>query len=233
MTCTARRHGDQSAYNHYGCRCASARESARLYRKRHREHRQPAALVDATGSRRRLQAMLAMGWPQKEICKRLGWSSHRTFQHVVNGQQVHRKTHEAIQELADELAMTPGPSAVTRGKSRALGHRTVLAWDDIDRDPEPPVAEPLASRDDVDHAAVVRAASGDKLEVLRDEDRRQVVDRLTREGQTNAEIAGHLGITIDRVDRDRDTLAKRRKREKEREREQELELEQDELQLSI
>lgn len=208
--CTARRHGSQSAYNHYGCRCTGGKEAARLYRKRHRQNRQPAGLVDSTGARRRIQALMAMGWPKAEIGRRLGMSHPNSLSHVLGRDQVRRDTHESISALYEKLCMTSGPSALTRGKARALGYRTALAWNNIDLDPEPVTVEP--DSDQVDPVAVVLAVAGDPPEVLRDVDRRAAVAELVRRGEATTQIAARIGITEKQADRDRDTVGARQRR---------------------
>jgi hypothetical protein len=208
--CTARQHGTPNASKYHGCVCPDTREAVRLYRKRLREGRQPPGLVPAIGTRRRIQALMAIGWPAAEIARRLGWSHNKTLFETLGKEKVRRTTQSAVAALFDELSMTPGPSAITKGRARAAGHLPPLAWDDIDRDPEPPTAEP-DSRDQVDVSAVARAVAGDPPENLRTADRREAVAELVRRRKTSPEIADRLGVTARLVERDRVTLRARKK----------------------
>lgn len=210
--CPSGRHGTVVAYKNHGCRCPDARESYRLYRKRHREGRQPAALVPAIGVRRRLQALMAIGWTQAEIGRRLGWKCHKSFWLAMNADRVHRRTHNAVAKVYDELCMIPGPSAITRGKAIASGYRPPLAWNDIDRDPEPPAVEPDADADQVDPIAVARAVAGEPPAILRDVDRLAAVAELVRRGETTTQIADKLAVDYGQAYRDRDTIRARQRR---------------------
>lgn len=214
--CTARHHDTRSAYDHHGCRCPGAREQARLYHKRSREGRQPAGHVDPDIAVRKLQALQALGHSRAEIARQMGYSGVDIIENIQRATRLQRHTHDAVGRVYDELSMTPGSSNVTRGRARAAGYRPPLAWDDIDHDPEP-AAEHIAGRDDVDHSAIERAVTGDVPEVLHDEDRRRVVDRLADEGRSRSEIAQDLNITVGQVDRDREAMSRRRAREREAE----------------
>lgn len=153
---------------------------------------------------------MAIGWPQLELCRRLGWKTRRSFWSAMNGDQVRRRTHDAVAELYDELSMTPGPSAIVRGQARSAGFRPPLMWDDIDRDVEPPAVKPDA---DTDPIAVARAVAGEPPETLRDVDRRAAVAELVRRGESTAQIADKLGATEEQADRDRDTVGARQRRQ--------------------
>jgi hypothetical protein len=93
------------------------------------------ALVDATGTRRRAQALMAIGYTQTDILGRIGrayavgyrlWHSRQ--------QQVHAETAEKVAAIYDELAMTTPPDSwVTRRARRHASRRgwaPPLAWDD-------------------------------------------------------------------------------------------------------
>lgn len=93
-----------------------------------------SGLVDPTGTRRRLQALVALGHQRKNIAGRLGWSSRTFYEIVRNDRPVLAATRAAVIDLYDELSMTlpaPGPGATrARNSAAAQGWLPPLAWDD-------------------------------------------------------------------------------------------------------
>jgi plasmid maintenance system antidote protein VapI len=177
--CTTDRHDTASAYR-WGCRCPKAREQHRLYYKRRRQGRLPDASVDATGTIRRIEALHALGWRQKDIAAHLGarWQSVAGMR--IAG-RVYRSTADRIAQVYDRLSMTPGPSKLGRERALARGLVPPLAWDDetIDDPAAQPNYGPVRPR-----AEILAAAA----------DRRAEVDRLDRAGLTIAKIAARLEI---------------------------------------
>lgn len=108
----------------------------------------PGALVDAVGTRRRIQALAWVGWSIPQLATRAGidkQSLHRAIRH----DQVTAATATAIRDLYDELwnvAPTPldrhASAAITRtrNRARAEGWHPPMAWDDIDDANETPTA---------------------------------------------------------------------------------------------
>lgn len=104
------------------------------------------ALIDGTGTRRRLQALIAIGWSQTRLAERMGYAL-RNFNYMLHGKRsVTVATHRKVLALYDDLWDTP-PTARNRWELGAI-NRTItyarthgwvppLAWDDdtID-DPE-------------------------------------------------------------------------------------------------
>lgn len=206
--CTARHHNTRSAYDHHGCRCPQARDEARVYHKRLREGRCAAGLVSPLGFRRRVQALMTLGWPKREIAARMGWSPRADIIDVtLRAARIQRRTHAAMDRIYDELCMHQGPSKITAGRARATGHHPPLSWNDIDRDPEPPEADP-GVEDTTDWVAVARAVSGDPPATMRPAERRAAVDQLTRQGRTTGQIAQQVGLTSRHVLRLRSAVHK-------------------------
>ena len=88
--------------------------------------------VPAIGARRRIRALLVIGWTHASICTAAGLPPMRSAVILSQaGDFVALATHDRIAAAYDELAMRPGPSA----RNRRLGYPPPLAWDDID-DPE-------------------------------------------------------------------------------------------------
>ena len=98
----------------------------------------PAALTDATGTHRRVQALAAAGWSQSKIGQRLGMSP-ANFATMMRRQQVTAATAAAARAVYDELWKQPPPetghrekiaAARARNHARAAGWAPPLAWDD-------------------------------------------------------------------------------------------------------
>lgn len=98
--------------------------------------------VDATGTRRRIQALMALGWPQALIGAELG-VKQRAVSNWLARQYVTARNAKAVADLYDRLSMTPGPSEITRSRALARGWVPPLAWDDID-DPAATPQNPTA-----------------------------------------------------------------------------------------
>ena len=79
--------------------------------------------VPNVGARRRIQALLAIGWRHEDISAYLAAKGTRT-QMVLHqrGVWITRATHDAVQVAYDALSMRPGPSHRTRERARALGY---------------------------------------------------------------------------------------------------------------
>lgn len=113
----------------------------------------PAAKVDATGTRRRLQALVAVGWSQSKLAARLGMG-RSNFGCLLERAQVMAATARAVRALYDELWATAPPEAEWRDRaaaSRARNYAALrgwarpLAWDDDEIDN--PEAEPAEAAD--------------------------------------------------------------------------------------
>lgn len=133
MTCTAKRHGTITALMLDGCSCPEAIEDRNRRMRRARKMRQSGRplRVPIVGVRRRIQALMAIGWPRPEIARRIGWQGG-SLGDLANPRrsQVDRRTYLAVRAVYDELADKPGPSARTKGWARNRGYLPPLAWDD-------------------------------------------------------------------------------------------------------
>jgi plasmid maintenance system antidote protein VapI len=157
------------------------------------------AHVDGTGTRRRLQALVCLGWSMSKLAERMGME-RSNFGPVVHGERAVRvKTARAAAALFNELWQTPAPAgthrekiAVSKARRYAREHRWLppLAWDDPDTDREPPVADVV----DVDEVAVDLAMHGDSVRLSAAE-RREAVRRLNVEARlADAVIAQRLAL---------------------------------------
>src|SRR5690606_26964470 len=89
------------------------------------------AQVDATGTTRRIRALVALGWSQSKLADRLG--IQRSNFHLAGGTRptVLAATEKAVETLYDELSMTLPPRAGHRDKiaySRARRYATERGW---------------------------------------------------------------------------------------------------------
>lgn len=98
----------------------------------------PNRYVSLIGSRRRLHALMALGWPYRELAERIGLRSE-TVLDISTGKtmSVRAQTADTIRRAYDDLWDQPGPSTRTRSWAKRNGYALPLAWDDdsID-DPE-------------------------------------------------------------------------------------------------
>ena len=163
------------------------------------------ALVDATGSRRRVQALIVQGWSQIKIAERLGMNASQ-FGRVLRQGSVRQTTYEAIRGLFEEIWNVAPPmdtehdrAAAQRcsGYARALGWLPPLAWDDIDHDDTP---DPLPVVH-VDEVAIELAVAGEKVHLNRLE-RISAILVLNRDHHmSDWQISDHLRIHKDSIQR--------------------------------
>lgn len=119
----------------------------------------PSSLVDATGTRRRLQGLVTIGWPFAELSPRLQLGD-RQIHRVLKRRRVTAATAAAVSALYDELWNTLPPrdtprqaAAVRRAQQYAAENAwaSPLAWDD-DRIDDP-AAKPVGLRSAFDAAS--------------------------------------------------------------------------------
>jgi hypothetical protein len=177
-------------------------------------NRAPHSRVDATGTRRRLQALIAIGWPTEVLAAQLG--RHRnSLCRSMAGQSVTAHTAHEVATLYERLWNSPPPrmtgeqcaaSDAARAHAAAQGWLPPLAWDDIDTDPTPPpLTASLSQCNDLDEFAVERALAGDRItyDDLTPVEQQEVVRRLTAKGTSIRDIAAQLGTTKRTVSRRR------------------------------
>lgn len=99
--------------------------------------RQPGtAYVPSIGAKRRVQALMAIGWRHRDLSAKLGFDTPGLV--YKTGQWITRRKHDAVKDLYDRLWDQPGPNSVhTQRRIAKAGYAPPLAWDDetID-DPE-------------------------------------------------------------------------------------------------
>ncbi|WP_131814940.1 hypothetical protein [Mycolicibacterium porcinum] len=152
----------------------------------------PAAKVDITGTRRRLRALMAIGYKQYELCdlisdsklgNRILWTDRpqRTYAYIA----------ARVVEVFDELQLVPGPSQRARNYAAKQGWHQPLAWDEDTIDD--PDAEPIDCTSDGEivrrNNQIVIPDFADVVADHRDLDR------------TNAQIAESLGMGLQTFER--------------------------------
>ena len=176
--------------------------------------RAPRSRVDATGTRRRLQALIAIGWPAELLADQLGRRPN-SLSRSMTAASVTARTAQDVATLYERLwnsrppRMTSAQRATAdaaQAHAAARGWLPPLAWDDIDTDPTPPLATAGApQRNDIDQIAVDRALAGDHITYhdLTTVEQQEVVRRLTARGSSIRDIAAQLGTTKRTVSRRR------------------------------
>jgi hypothetical protein len=101
-------------------------------------------LADATGTRRRLQALVAIGWHRAELARRLHLGPSQ-FKALLRRRRVAAGTAAAVEALYDRIwDQWPGGACAERARryAAALGWPVPMAWDEEDLDD--PAAGPAA-----------------------------------------------------------------------------------------
>lgn len=158
-----------TCYAQHRCRCAECSDLARAYDswRNHMNATGQPLMVDATGTRRRLQALMALGWSLPAIAERLG-DRGPNVRRLLSVERLTRRFADRIATVYDALCMTR-PAGHDRTSNAAIARTRIfaarrgwlppLAWDDIDTDPEPvqPGSEDVV---DVDDIAIELACKG-------------------------------------------------------------------------
>ena len=157
------------------------------------------AHVSSRATHRRLQALVAIGWSQSKLGKRLAVDP-TNFSTLMKAEQVTVRRHLQVVDLFEELWNQRPPAeshrdkiSYTRSLSYAKKRRWLppLAWDDVDTDPEPPVPDEVGR---VDEVRVLLAISGERVR-LTPEERRAAVVQLHGARMSDPAIGERLRCT--------------------------------------
>lgn len=141
------------------------------------------AYIDATGTTRRLQALVAIGHSQTALARRIGWTVANLNVIVLgNRDYVTVDTARLVAALYDELSMTPGTSARARTVAGKHGWLPPLAWDDDDID-------------NPEHDARQHIRTSDRVQLTAED-----IDELVAHGETYDGIAARFGIKRNTVE---------------------------------
>lgn len=208
------KHGENgTCYSGHGCRCDDCKQGRAEYQFwwEHMRAAGRAFVVDATGTRRRLQALAALGWSARAIGDRFGRGDGIVHRWMTRSATVTRATAVMVDAWFTELAMTkPALDTVhdrySVGRARAHAARRgwvpPLAWDDIDNDPAPARTD---DEETVDEIAVELAITGVAVR-LTPAERRECVRRLHRERWSDGRIAETIRCADKTVERIRAEL---------------------------
>jgi AraC-like DNA-binding protein len=172
---------------------------------------QHPAVVDSTGAKRRLQALIAIGWSMARLATHLHCHPS-TISRLLRGTTITRSIDHAIRDLYIRLADQPAPTAATGERSSveaarryadAHGWATPDRWTDIDHDLRP--RSPRADTD-IDQVAISRVLDEQPTQLNHGE-RRLAAQLLTAQGLSLRDIAARLAIHPRTVSRYRHDLA--------------------------
>ncbi|MEV8177221.1 hypothetical protein AB0O99_04135 [Cellulosimicrobium funkei] len=146
----------------------------------------PAGFVPAVGARRRIEALLALGWRHEDITMASGLPGPGRSGVVLHqrGDWLAKATHDAILTAYAALSSRPGPSDRTRRRALALGYAPPAAWDDDAALDDPDAAPAAGWRPDRAHRT---GADLDEFE------------RLTAAGEDPGRAARRLGVTTSAI----------------------------------
>jgi hypothetical protein len=159
------------------CTCRGCLDMKNAHARRLRVRTRPE-LVFATGTRRRIEALCAIGWSLQEQANRIGWD-RRNYRRLLTQAAVTPETHGWVRWLYARLKYTPAPydpgSQLTRSWARRKGFTVPASWiaDTIDD----PAAKPMVIGD-FDEVAVAAAVRGAKRTPLLAVDRDEAIRRL-------------------------------------------------------
>lgn len=181
------------------------------------------AVIDSTGTTRRIRALVALGWSQSKLAARLGMERSE-FVLAQGNRDVTVRTAKAVIALYDELSMTLPPAIDPRHQGAATRARTYaaargwlppLALDDDRLDDPTYKPESLAVETDdqdledehlvdLDEAAIYRRTHGDKTVRLTVAEATELVARWAAAGRSLSECQRITGIKPDRYFRLKD-----------------------------
>lgn len=144
--------------------------------------------ISAIGAQRRVRALIARGWSQKELARRLGLPEGH-FGGIVRGEQVKitYRHHMRICEVYDELWNAPVEGTkrsigLSLRRAREFGWAPPMAWDEGAIDDQH--AEPVGMRDEAP------SSRGRTRQVYLDD-----VEHLRKFGMSNYDIAKQLKVS--------------------------------------
>lgn len=200
------KHGSE-CYRHDNCRCALGRA---YHARKAAERRKAKALgtfqlrtTDATGTRRRLEALMTLGYSSSEIGAGAGLSRHAIHQVMrERATRVYRTNAAAIAAFYDQHWDKPAPESFASNYVQRLaakrGYAPPLAWDDDTI--EDPKAKPnvTAGEEVIDWQAIERAikhsVKGSRVKLTKRE-RQAAIQTMALRGATATEIARRLGVS--------------------------------------
>lgn len=158
------------------------------------------AMIEGTGTRRRLQALIANGWAQNRLAERLGMHRTNLNKMLLGHNYVRCGTARAVTMLYNDLWDQAPPQAEHRAKisaNRARNYARDRGW--------PP---PMAWDDDAIDDPAARAYLG--AETPRDVALAENSEELVRQGFTLEQAAERLDVSRNYLDKARSRARSRR-----------------------
>ncbi len=156
--------------------------------------------VPRIGAQRRIQALMSIGWTHEALAAAGAPGTARVLS--AQGHLMTATRWREVRDVYDQLSMTSGPSALTRGWSRSLGYAPPLAWDDETIDDPTAAPQGAGEKDNsdervVDLVAVRRVVEGGSPEgvALTRVERLIATRMLAAAGASDAEIAERVGVS--------------------------------------
>lgn len=166
--------------------------------------------VCSVGTQRRLKALMAMGWPSAELCRRAGGGPHWFFR-ILRRPRVRLNTSAAVTALYDDLwRQRPEDCGIpeedakrAREFAKRRGFAPPLAWDDdtIDDPAAVPILDAEAPAPSSDISAVDRYLNGESIVLDKDGRRKVIAHYMEWTNRPVENIAAELGIVPDSVTR--------------------------------
>lgn len=163
--------------------------------------------VDSTGSKRRIHALVRIGWTYAEISRRCG-VNHCTLRKVALRPRVNADTAAKVAQAYRELHLTPGPAGHAVAAARRRGFLPPLAWDEDTIDDPSAVPDLGAGVDsEVDEVLVERIVAGKvnvgpgRRVVVPPQDRLEAVRRMLPLGIAPTPMANRIGASKEVVER--------------------------------
>lgn len=142
----------------------------------------PQARLEGHGTRRRIEALLADGWPQQQLARLLGAASCNGVQKARSG-RVTAATYVAVRDLYEQLCDEAAPRpAFGRMYRERYGYAPSICWVGIDID------DPWAVPADPPAEQPARDALNEDI------------DWLLEQGETSETIAVRLAVSVELVD---------------------------------
>lgn len=213
-----KRHGTVAGYiahNRNGTSCEPCKTAARLYERNRQARRYLARgplVIDGTGTRRRIHALVAIGWTMAELDAELGRRRSYVSRLTRDDGDVLRETAKAVAAMYERLCMTPRVGW-RADRQRALAARSgwvgPLSWDNIDDPNErPAVARDVWDESSIDDAVIDRVLAGGKRpRKLTHAEAGEIVARSLGRGMSGGQIEDLYGLKIERYVRGGERVA--------------------------
>jgi hypothetical protein len=204
MTSTDPRHGTIAGYNRIPCREQCCKDAMARYRRgRDWDHLSGRPrIIDATGTRRRLEALMWLGWSRAVVGRRAGVSA-TNMTRLRNATTVTTATAARIADVYDELSMSlPTGSAQAianvQNLARRRGYLPPLAWDDDtidDPDFSPRNRSPknYYIHEQVDPVVVERVLAGDTYLHTTVAEKNEIMRRWKASGRSERSLCEATG----------------------------------------